>query len=77
MGYDQNRSVDLISHFFKYFDQAVKTPEVDPCLRLIKNRKLRSPCSDHCDLDPFQLTAGKTSVDLTVNVFSCTQTYLR
>ena len=44
MGDDQDRAVDLISHFFKYLDQAVKAPEINTCFRLVKNRKLGSSC---------------------------------
>ena len=36
MGNDQDRSVDLFTHLFKYLDQTVEAPQVDACLRLIK-----------------------------------------
>ena len=63
MGNDQDRSLNLIPHLFENADQAVETPEVNTCLRLIKDGKLCSSCRDHGDLNTLQFSSGKTVID--------------
>ena len=56
-------SVDL----FKSADQHGKAPEIDPCLRLIKNADLMRLCKNRSDFQPLHFTTGKRSVQLAVS----------
>ena len=68
MADDQNVPSGLRLHLFEYANQVLETPEIDAGLRLIEDGKLRSPRKDHCDLNSFQLAAGKGVIELTANV---------
>ena len=62
-----------LSQLVKGIDQHRKAPQVDARFRFVKNRKGRFSCQKGRDLDPLQLAARQGRVDLTVDIFSCTE----
>ena len=57
MGDDHDR-LSFFAQCLKYADQAVETPQVDACFRLVKDRKLGFPCKRRSNFNPFDLSAG-------------------
>ena len=61
------------AHIAEHFNQIVEAPQVDACLRLVKNAQLSLARHHGGNLDSFDLAAGKACVDLAVDIILCTQ----
>ena len=77
MGNNNDRSPEQFVHVLKNMNQILETPEINSRFRFVKNRESGSARHDCGDLDPFQLSAGKTCVDFTVNIVLRAKTDLR
>ena len=69
--------MDLPVHIFKHMDQILEAPQIDPRFRFIKYGHPGASCHDGGDFDPLHFSAGKTCIDLSVNIVLCAQPYLR
>ena len=76
MGNNYDGAVDFPAHLFKYPNQVVEAPEVDPRLRLVENRELCPTRKHHRDLNSLQLAAGQRGVYLPVDIIPGAQAHL-
>ena len=77
MGNDEDRAAALFVQLAECFRQSGERPQIDACLRLVKDHKPGIFGQQGRNLDALDLAAGQACVHVAVQIVARAQTYLR
>ena len=72
---NEDAAAGLLVHLFKDTDEILKAPKVDAGFWFIEERQRSAAGEHHSNFDTFHFTAGKGSIQLTVQVIFGTKSY--